>query len=42
MLTLKKEGCLFMAMCGKVVVFRSLDKANVLHFMALWNDSNLE
>lgn len=37
-LTIKKEGPMYLAMCGKVVVFRSLDKANVLHYVQRWNN----
>lgn len=38
MLTLKRDGALWYAMCGKMIVFRSLDKANVLHFISRWNN----
>lgn len=37
-LTLGRQGPMYLAMCGKTIVFRSLDKANVLHFISRWNN----
>ena len=42
MLTLKRDGALWLAMCGKMIVFRSLDKANVIRFMTRWNENGDE
>jgi len=37
MLTIQKRGALYVALCGKVVVFSSLERANVLAFISNWN-----
>lgn len=42
MLTIEKRGALYVALCGKTVVFSSLERSSVLAFVARWNSDGDE
>jgi len=38
MVTLKRQDGLWVALCGDVVVFRSLERSTVMRFIEQWNE----